>query len=83
MDGISDISKRMCRLCMNEEDVVLYVINENPGFRNYGMPLSWRIMMCVGIAVRTRSYVGTLIIQAWDLYNSLICTVEHSFCSQS
>ncbi|XP_023717257.1 zinc finger protein 629-like isoform X2 [Cryptotermes secundus] len=51
MDGISDISKRMCRLCMNEEDVVLYVINENPGFRNFGMPLSWRIMMCVGIAV--------------------------------
>jgi hypothetical protein len=45
---------------MNEEDVVLYVINENPGSRNFELPLSWRIMFCLGIAVRTCSYVGSL-----------------------
>jgi hypothetical protein len=45
---------------MNEEDVVLYVINENPGLRNSDMPLSRRIMVCLGIAVRTCSYVGYL-----------------------
>jgi hypothetical protein len=43
---------------MNEEDVVLYVINENPSFSNFDMPLSRRIMVCLGIAVRTCSYIG-------------------------
>lgn len=60
MKVISEMSKRMCRLCMNEEDVVLYVINENPGFRNFDLPLPRRIMVCLGISVRTCSYIGSL-----------------------
>jgi hypothetical protein len=70
MEVTSEISKRMCRLCMNEEDVVLYIINENPGFRNFDMTLSRRIMACLGIEVRTCSHAGAMI------SNNVV--VEHS-----
>jgi hypothetical protein len=60
MEGTSETSKQMCRLCMKEEDVVLYVIHENPGSGHFDMPLSWRIVVCLGIAVRTCSYAGCL-----------------------
>jgi hypothetical protein len=49
---------RMCRLCMSDEDVVLYVIYENPGSRKFNMPLRSRIKVCLGINVRKSSFDG-------------------------
>jgi hypothetical protein len=55
---VLNISARMCRLCMSDEDVMLYVIHENPGSKTFDEPLRSRIRECLGISVRQRSYDG-------------------------
>jgi len=63
-------SARMCRLCMSDEDVMLYVIHENPGSKTFDKPLRSRIRVCLGISVRKRSYDGvSCIMQAGNIKN--------------
>lgn len=58
MEGALNSYARMCRLCMSDEDVVLYVIHENPGSKTFDHPLRYRIRVCLGISVRKRSFDG-------------------------